>query len=47
MEKGKTCPNCKMPMFAIKEVNEPKGKWVYYKCTNGNCNMEEKVFESK
>jgi len=47
MAKGKSCPNCNMPMFAVREDTQPNGSWVYYKCTNGSCNTEEKVFESK
>jgi hypothetical protein len=47
MAKGKTCPSCKTPMYALKEEEQPKGTWVTYECTNGNCKNKVKVFESK
>lgn len=54
MAKGRKCPNCGTPMFAEREENQPKGRWVYYACQNKKCKsfsenlrhgFKEKVFE--
>lgn len=46
MAKGKKCPSCSTNMFADKEDDQPKGRWVTYICLNNSCKMREKVFES-
>jgi len=43
---GKKCPQCGFYMYALREDRQPKGKWVFYECTNGECKFTEKVFES-
>ncbi|MBR2252217.1 MAG: ogr/Delta-like zinc finger family protein [Neisseriaceae bacterium] len=47
MAHGMTCPRCGMPMYAKREDEQPKGSWVYYQCTNGNCKFETKEYEEK
>lgn len=45
MAKGKKCRDCGTPMFAEREEEQPKGRWVYYACRSSSCNGKEKVFE--
>ncbi len=47
MAKGRKCPHCGRPMFAVEEKDEPKGAWVVYECQDQKCKMREKVFEDK
>ncbi len=47
MAKGKKCPMCGHYMYAEREVDQPKGTWVYYRCRNTGCQFTEKVFEGK
>lgn len=47
MAKGKKCSQCKHPMYATKEKEEPKGTTVWYECRDATCKHTEKVFESK
>lgn len=47
MAQGKKCPDCGHQMYAQREEEQPKGKWVYYICRNGSCKFTEKIFESK
>lgn len=37
MAQGKKCQNCNYPMYAQREDDQPKGRWVYYVCQNGDC----------
>lgn len=56
MAKGRKCPQCRFPMYAAKEQDQPKGRYVTYVCqsnacanyvkTNGRYRFEERVFES-
>lgn len=46
MAKGKKCPSCGTHMFALKEDDQPKGRYVTYECRNNTCRFREKVFES-
>jgi len=46
MAKGMKCPNCKYPMFAETEDDQPQGRYVTYVCRNGQCKNKVKVFES-
>ncbi len=34
MAKGKKCRICGYDMYASKETNQPKGRWVVYVCRN-------------
>jgi hypothetical protein len=52
MARGKSCPECRSPMYAQDEKHEDKGSWVTYVCRNGACPSakrghptREKVFE--
>lgn len=45
MAKGKKCPMCGYHMYAEREVYQPKGTWVYYRCRSSACDFTEKVFE--
>jgi len=47
MAKGKKCRICGYYMYAEREDNQPKGRWVYYVCQNRqkSCTNREKVFE--
>lgn len=47
MAQGKSCPSCRTVMYPVKEDEQPKGTWVTYECTNGNCKFRERVFEGK
>lgn len=47
MARGKKCPSCGYQLIAIKEVSEPKGTWVTYKCRSSTCTHTERVFEPK
>jgi hypothetical protein len=43
--RGKKCPQCGYQMFAEREENQAKGRWVTYVCRNNACKFREKVFE--
>ena len=56
MARGKKCPCCGMAMFAQREDDQDRGRWVTYVCQNNacekcgrgskaRCNHTEKVFE--
>ncbi len=43
MALGKKCPSDRTPMYATREDNERKGRYVTYECPS--CKFREKVFE--
>lgn len=45
MAKGRKCRVCGYFMYAQREDNQPKGRWVYYECRASKCTNREKVFE--
>ncbi len=48
MAKGKNCPDCGHPMYAVKEEQAPKGAYVTYQCRNNKTKCGNiRVFEGK
>lgn len=45
MAKGMKCRICGGYMYAQREDDQPKGRWVYYVCRATSCTNTEKVFE--
>lgn len=46
MAKGKRCPKCNTPMYALREDKQMDGSYrVSYICTNGNCKATATAFE--
>lgn len=45
MAKGMKCRICGGYMYAQREDDQPKGRWVYYVCRASACTNTEKVFE--
>ena len=46
MAKGMKCRICGEHMYAQREDDQPKGRWVYYVCRATACTNTEKVFEN-
>lgn len=47
MAKGKKCPKCTTPMYALREDKQANGKYrVTYICSNGNCKHSLTEFEN-
>lgn len=46
MAKGMKCRVCGGYMYAQREDDQPKGRWVYYVCRTSSCSNTEKVFEN-
>lgn len=54
MARGKRCPCCGYPMYALREEHQPKGTYVTYVCRNnackrcnGKCTESVRVFEGR
>lgn len=47
MAKEKPCPYYGTVIYAESEQQQAASSYVVYLCRNGNCNQQEKVFESR